>query len=161
MIKDLLEIAISEERRRAEEVHASKALQDAEKEILKFLSLEPSSSEDLLKLRAGEYDAEFVEIPNEYLHSTKTANGRGDGDSGFDGPDVGQLFENLNALMGRMGGPTRKAPKTPKRYTVVDALAIMKQHITRTLVDENAVIAQAKIKTEQEGKYSQSTVYYI
>lgn len=150
MIKDLLEIAISQERERAVERSRERAQLEAEKQVLTLLGMD-YSEEHIVKLRSGELDQTSVEISEDILQSNKrysSPNSGGDSrDDDMSGlpPDVSHLLSRFIISGGKRSG------KGTSKMTVKEALKQLTVYYSNQAVDQNEVVALAKERTEQEG----------
>lgn len=144
MIKDLLDIAIAQERERAVERTRVKAQLEAEKRVLDLLGLD-YNEENLTQLRGGDLDSTTVEVPDDVLQSNKHYSSPG-GDAGED-----NMPQDLGRFLSRFVGAARRADKGGNKMSVKEALKQLAVYYSNQAVDQNEVVAKAKVKTEQEG----------
>ena len=167
MVKDLLDIAITQEKERAALYYHERAKSEAEKTILAGMNRD-HNEENLQKLRDGEFDNEAFNIPTEIYVSNKRSSSKlnGSSSSSDDMFDGGELLSNLFTNLGNIGnsrvfvsgstanGTGRKNSKSSsndKKSNVKEALKSYTQYYTDQNIDENEIINAAKKKTEQEG----------
>lgn len=168
MVKDLLDIAITQERERATAYYYDRAKVEAENIIMKGLGLQPNE-ENIKKLRDGEYDMESFMIPMDVFMASRRAskmNGSGlGGPDGMEGDEfVSSLFDNLSKMSsgsssssGTISGTltvskkSNKSSSSNKKSTVKEALKSYILYNIDQIIDENEIINVAKQKTEQEG----------
>ena len=148
MIKDLLDIAIAQERERAVERTRVKSTLEAEKHVLGLLGLD-YNEESLTQLRSGELDQTMVDLPEDVLQSNKHYS-TPVGDSGEDNGGGG-IPQDLGRFLSRFVVAGRRADKATSKLSVKEALKQLSLYYSNQAVDQNDVIAKAKVKTEQEG----------
>jgi ATP-dependent HslUV protease ATP-binding subunit HslU len=152
MIRELLDVAIAQEKETALRNIRERAVRDAEKETLSQLDLE-YNEENLTKLRNNEFDTFSIHFPADILNYNKRASTKlNQGSDESYSPDE-MLNSMLTKVMTNIGqvGSKKNMNKTPRQLTVKEALQQYIQYYCDQLIDENEIISIAKIKTEQEG----------
>ena len=144
IIRDLIEVAVSQVREQRREEVRTKAEDRAENRILDVLAGEGSSAgtRDTFrkKLRAGDLDDKEIDID---VQETGTA-GLPMMDMPGGGGQMGMI--NLSDLLGKMGGRTRRI-----RTTVRDAFGPLVDEEADALLDDEAISREAVRLTEEEG----------
>lgn len=163
MVKDLLDIAITQEKERAALYYQERAKVETEKTILAGLNKE-CTEETLKQLRDGEYDDELISIPLEVLTANKRSsskfNGSGSDSDFLDGNElISNIFNNFSSngsnakvfISGSSSTRKNSSKANDKKVTVKEAYKAYVQYYTDLNIDETNIINEAKKKTEQEG----------
>ena len=145
IVRDLMEIALSNTRERMRKEVAAKAELRAEERVLDALVGENSTIETRQKfrkmLREGQLAAKEIEI-----QVTDTGGGMPSFDiPGMPGAQMGMI--NLNEIMGKAFGQRTK----PRRMSVADSYAVLLQEESDKLLDPEKVTSEARIAVEQNG----------
>lgn len=149
MIKDLLDIAIAQEREQAIERTRVKATLEAEKHVLSLLGLD-YNEENLTQLRNGDLDLAIVDLPEDVLQSNRSYSAPV-GDSSDDNMSGG-IPQDLGRFLSRFIVAGKRSDKSgTSKLPVKEALKQLSLYYSNQAVDQNEVIAKAKVKTEQEG----------
>lgn len=145
IIRDLIEVAISQTREKSRKTVEAKAHLQAEERVLDALvgdTASPSTRESFRKkLRSGSMDDKEIEID-----VRDTSNPFGGMDiPGMPGGSVGVM--NLNDLFGKaMGGRTKK-----RRVNVRDSYDLLLSEEADKMLDEEQVVADAITMVENDG----------
>jgi ATP-dependent HslUV protease ATP-binding subunit HslU len=154
MIKDMLELAISEERARITDSFSHKIEESALTEVLALLKGQPGTHEEKLEaLKIGDMDTVHVELSSDVIRRGKKppsnpSNSGPDDDGDDDITNRFQLKLMMNLMQTTSQGPNRSRGK---RLTVKDALKCYRQLFNNEMIDENEIIRNARENTEQRG----------
>ena len=161
MIKDLLDVAITQQREFETERIKNEAVRYSEREVIKLLEMD-YDEDTLKKLREGDFDTYTIDVPSEVKHASKrvhTHRGHSDDDD-----DVSSILSSF--FTGRVGtgaitvvGGSGSGPKKVngskanggKKVTAKEALGHYVMYYIQQNVDEGEIVRKAKTKTEEEG----------
>ena len=146
IIRDLMEISISEIREKKKKAVNSKAELSAEERVLDALVGETATEETRQKfrkmLREGELDDKEIEVD---VMESASSNMPSFDIPGMPGASMGML--NLGDILGgQFGAKTEK-----KKMTVADAHGVLVKDESEKLLDEESLIREAIENTEQSG----------
>jgi ATP-dependent HslUV protease ATP-binding subunit HslU len=144
IVRDLVEVAISQVRTRRRRDVEAQAEAHAEERLIEALSKSAhilSRDEMLREFRAGGLESETIEI------EMKDAGG---GMPTFDIPGLGGgqvSMLNLNDMLGKAFGDKRK----PRRMTVAEARPLLMAEEADKLIDQDAIVREAVTAAEENG----------
>ncbi|MDG1438918.1 MAG: ATP-dependent protease ATPase subunit HslU, partial [Emcibacteraceae bacterium] len=146
IIRDLMELSISEIREKKKKAVNSKAELSAEERVLDALVGETATEETRQKfrkmLREGQLDDKEIEVD---VMESASSNMPSFDIPGMPGASMGML--NLGDILGgQFGGKTEK-----KKMTVADAHDVLVKDESEKMLDEESVIREAIENTEQSG----------
>jgi ATP-dependent HslUV protease ATP-binding subunit HslU len=157
MIKDMLDLAISQERKKAVDRIAERARQQAEHEVLVLLKISDYSAANVQKLR-GDLANEQVDVPLEVIRGgNKSSTGPISIGLMGDAPDelMGELSGLMQSLGNRLGDRDRSQGSSSRRKTqrvsVKEALRLYQDFFSSQMINEDDIINVAKEMTEQRG----------
>lgn len=156
MIKDMLDLAIVDERLRSSERLMEKATQTAFTDVLGLLKVDPEAFEEkTLALKAGDLDNEIVDIPNDIIRRGRafiTHNSSSSSSSNELVEDLSKMMSLLqkegDSYMQRRNG---SRGQYKHKFTVKEALNFFQQYYINLTIDENEIVKIAKENTEQRG----------
>lgn len=152
MIKDMLDIAIAEERVRSSERLKEKATQIAFTDVLGLLKVAPEFLEEKTKaLQSGDLDNDMVDIPNDIYRK-----GRAVVQATASPSDIAEDISNMISMIQKEGDSYMQRKNGSKssqkqKLTVKEALKFFQQYYINQTLDENEIVKLAIYNTEQRG----------
>jgi ATP-dependent HslUV protease ATP-binding subunit HslU len=156
MIKDMLEFAIAQERKRAMERFADRSQQQAEKEVLSLLKISDTSAASVRRLY-NDLANDLIDVPLDVVRGGKRASSNGPIGIGIMGDAPDELISEISGLISSLGGrfgdgpPGSGSRRKTQRVPVKEALKLYQEYYSGQMVNEDDIIKAAKEATEQKG----------